>query len=535
MRLEIVTPPADDPIAFAISPDGRKLVFQANVAGKSQLWLRSLDSETAQPLAGTEGAIVAGPFWSPDSQSIAFTAADGLLKRIDIATGLVRALTASSFGGTWNKDGIILFARTDTGPLRRIAATGGDAVEVTRVDPPRITGHWKPQFLPDGRHFVFWGWGTPENKGIYLGSLDSMESHRLFDSDTYAAFAPPDRLLFVRQKALMAQRLDLKTLQAVGDATTVSPHVYTFPFDQAVSVSAAGPIAYRAAGHRRQLIWMDRSGRESAVVGESDQDLSQFGGTRLSPNGRTVAAVRNPVMWQDVWLVETGSGVPQPFTADVANKFFPTWSPTGDRIVFSWDPKGVLDLYEKMLGGAGNGNLLWSSSEHKRPMDWSQDGRFILYDSNSQKTGVDLWALPLSGEKKPLEVAHEAFDQDLGRFSPDGRWVAYQSNETGRNEIVLQPFPGSSNSKKRITRDGGTLPQWRGDGRELYDLSLDNRLMAVPITIDGSAIEAGTPVALFTLPPNSDYAASRDGQRFLVNKIVKDASPITVLLNWRPK
>ena len=237
-------------------------------------------------------------------------------------------------------------------------------------------------------------------------------------------------------------------------------------------------------------------------------------------------------------MIETGSGVPQPFTSDVANKFAPTWSPKGDRIVFAWDPKGVLDLYDKPLDGAGNGTLLWSSSEHKNVEDWSPDGGFILYNSNSEKTATDLWAIPYpppSGEKQPMAVAHGVFDESAARFSPDGRWVAYQSNETGQNEIVVQPFPGSGSGKKRITRDGGTRPEWRGDGRELFYIGPDNRLTGLPITLTKSTIELGNPAPLFTLPAQSDYTASRDGQRFLVNKIVKEAAPITILLNWKPK
>jgi serine/threonine protein kinase len=538
LRLQIVTGPTDDPSAFAISPDGRQLIFQSTIGGKSQLWLRTLDSETAKALPGTEGATNANPFWSPDSQSVAFTAADGRLTRIDLGSGLVRTLTPSTLGAAWTKEGAILFARTTTGPLRRIPASGGATVEVTRMDPPRVTGHWYPTFLPDGRHFVFWGWGLPDYKGVYAGSLDSMETRRLFDADSRPVFAPPDRVLFARQKALMAQRLDLKTMQPVGEATTVAARALVIPFFVAASASAAGPIAYRAAGPEWQLAWVDRSGHETGVVGGPDLAPRSESGIRLSPDGRTVALTRSPVLWNDVWLIETGTGVPQPFTSDVANKFTPTWSPKGDRIVFSWDPKGVLELYEKPLEAAGNGTLLWSSPEHKNVMDWSPEGRFILYRSDSETTASDLWAIPYtsaSGERKPIEVAHESFDEDNGRFSPDGRWIAYQSNETGRSEIVVQPFPGSGTGKRRITRDGGTLPQWRGDGRELFYLASDNRLMAMPIRLNTSTIEPGTPAPLFALPAQSGYAASRDGQRFLVNKIVKDAAPITILLNWKPK
>jgi len=541
MRLEVATPLTDDPTAFAISPDGRKLVYQANTNGKSQLWLRSLDSDTAQPIAGTDDATLAVPFWSPDSESIAFTAADGLLKRIDIASGLLRTLTAAAFGGTWNKDGVVLFARTDTGPLRRIPASGGDIVEVTRVQPPQITGHWNPHFLPDGNHFVFWGWGTPENKGVYVGSLDSTDTRRLFDSDAQPVFAAPNYVLFPRQKALMAQRLDLKTLQPAGEPTVVAARVFTQPFQVAASASASGTIAYRAAGPERQLVWLDRSGRQTGVLGEADAFISRAdvqSHLTLSPDGKKVAIARNPVMWQDVWLVDVATGVPQPFTYGTANKFNPLWSPKGDRLMFVWDPEGLLQLYEKPLDGAGNGTLFFSSSEHKATTDWSRDGKYILFDSASQKTGMDIWAVPYASkpeERKPIEVARGPFEELGARFSADGRWVAFQSNETGRYEVIVQPFPGSGIGRKRITRDGGNRPQWRADGRELFYIAPDNRLMSVPMSINASSIAAGNPVALFALPPQSDFAVSGDGQRFLVNKIVKDASPITILLNWKPK
>ena len=234
------------------------------------------------------------------------------------------------------------------------------------------------------------------------------------------------------------------------------------------------------------------------------------------------------------------SGALQKFTFEAANKFGPIWSPNGDRIVFSWDAKGIQDLYEKPVEAAGNGALLWSSSEHKLPLDWSQDG-FILYLGFNAKTGTDLWALPLAGDKKPIRVADTAANESNGRFSPDSHWIAYDSDETGRQEIYIQPFQRAGGKSKPISITGGSLPQWGLDGRELFYVSPDNRLMAVPINLNGSSAEAsGKPVALFALPllsggvVQSEYFASRDGQRFLISKIVKDASPITILFNWKP-
>jgi len=237
--------------------------------------------------------------------------------------------------------------------------------------------------------------------------------------------------------------------------------------------------------------------------------------------------------YQDVWLIQTASGILQRFTFEAANKVGPTWSPDGGRIVFSWDPQGVLDLYEKPVDSRGDATLLLSSPESKAATDWSKDGRFVLYGSFGFQTRNDVWALPLMGDRKPLEVAHTTFSEAGGRFSPDSRWVAYQSNETGRNEIYVQPFPGPG-GKKQITSGGGAGVQWGRDGRTL-SYQAANRVMEVPITIDGPSVEAGKPVTLFTLPPGSTYAASHDGERFLVSKVVKEASPITLLLNWKPR
>jgi Tol biopolymer transport system component len=238
----------------------------------------------------------------------------------------------------------------------------------------------------------------------------------------------------------------------------------------------------------------------------------------------------------DVWLLEIARGVLRRFTSDGARDYESIWSPDGSRIAFSSDRKGVLDLYEKPVAGGGPESLLFESPEHKNLYDWSLDGRFILYGSQSPKTGEDLWALPLAGDRKPMPVAQTAFQEVDGRFSPDGRWIAYMLNESGRTEIHVQPFPGPG-GRLQISTSGGRLPQWRRDGREIFYLGPDNRLMAVPVVLaaNGSTIEAGTPVALFGTRPGSEVAASPDGQRFLINTTPDDATPpITVILNWKP-
>jgi Tol biopolymer transport system component len=284
------------------------------------------------------------------------------------------------------------------------------------------------------------------------------------------------------------------------------------------------------------LTWFDRSGRQIGTVG--GQDMDQPADIRLAPDGRSVAFRRMVGGNMDVWLMDIARGILRRFTSDAARDYEALWSPDGSRIAFSSDRNGVLDLYEKAVDGAGTESLLLESPEHKNIYDWSLDGRFILYGPQNSKTGQDLWALPLDGDRKPLAVAQTPFQEVNGRFSPDGRWIAYVLNESGRNEIHVQPFPGPG-AKSQISTGGGNLPQWRRDGREIVYLGPDNRLMAVPVMlpVNGSVAEAGTPVALFQTRPGSEFAASPDGQRFLVNTLPEDAAtpPITVILNWKPR
>jgi Tol biopolymer transport system component len=538
MRLEIGTPPGASLYEFALSPDGRKLVYLATVEGKSQLWLRSLDSETARPLVGT-GDFAARPFWSPDSRSVGFFAG-GQLKWIDIADGLVQTLADAPLntGGAWG-EGTILFAQSSVEPLYRVAANGGGkAVPATEVKAPHL-GHRFPHFLPDGRRFLFFAFGPLESQGIYVGSLDSMETSRLLDAESAPVFAPPDFVLFARQGAVVAQRVNMTTLQTIGDPVPVARQVATpqgTVASVALSASTTGPVAYRPDAGERQLQWVDRSGRQIGVIGGSDP--AQPSEVRLSPDGGTVAMHRMVSGNLDVWLQETARDARRRFTTDPAREYGIVWSPDSSRIIFgSTRKKGVVDLYERSVSGAGAETILLESPESKNLYDWSSDGRWIVFATQSPKTARDLWALAMDGEKNektPIAVAQTMSEEREARFSRDGRWIAYESNESGRFEIYAQPFPGQG-GKSQISTGGGTFPRWHRDGRSLFYLDQANRVMTVSVTPNGPKVEAGTPVALFPLPQGAAFEVSPDGQRFLINEITKEPSPITILLNWKPK
>jgi Tol biopolymer transport system component len=549
-RTEIVTPATADPISFALSPDGRQIVFVASGGGASRLWLRSLASTTAQPLAGTEGA--ASPFWSPDSRSVGFFA-EGKLKRLDIGGGTPQTLATVNGprGGTWNADGVILFGQNLGGPLFRVLASGGQAVAVTKLD--RQSGHRYPSFLPDGRQFLFYAQGTLETTGIYLGSVDSVESRRLTAADTAGVYLSSGWLLWVRAGTLVAQRLDLERKALTGDPVTLADPV---GFDAgnsaagAVSVSAAGLVAYRAGGaNRRQLAWFDRSGKALGVLGAPDEN--DLEAPRISPDGRRVAVARTVQGNADIWLLD-GTRTSR-FTVDTALDRFPIWSPDGSRIAFQSNRKSAFNIYQKPAGGAGAEELLVESPQDKYATDWSTDGRFILYHSNDPQTGRDLWVLPLEGDRKPWVFLKTSFEERVGQFSPDGRWVAYTSNESGRYEIYIRPFaaPAASGAavnsaagQWQVSTAGGIYSRWRPDGKELYYIGPNGEMMAAPIAAIGTTLEPGAPVALFPTRilgggvdagQGRQYDVTRDG-RFLINTVLDDASsPITLLQNWRPE
>ncbi len=559
-RLEVSTPGTSYPFQFALSPDGRRLVFVTGATGPALLAVRSLDQVGVQILAGTEGA--AYPFWAPDSRTIGF-AAGGKLKRVDLSGGAPQAIAdAPAFrGGTWNNEGVIVFAPANISGLVRVSATGGTPVEVTHFAPgPQPSSHRWPQFLPDGRHVLFLvgGGALAPTHGIYVASLDGGEPTRIVAAELNAMYAPPGYLLRVSQGVLVAQRFDTARATVSGDPFPVAQAVGQNDGQgrSAFSVSAAGILAHRsgaAVGGRRQLVWADRAGKVLGTVGQPDENSPTS--PALAPDDRRVANGRVVQGNSDIWLIDIGRNVATRFTFDPAPEFSPVWSPDGTRVVFRSTRNGSSDLFIKPANGATDEQPLLVTPQGKTPLDWSRDGRFLLYANQDPKTQSDLWVLPLAPSagaaevRKPFPVVQTAFDETQGQFSPDGHWLAYTSNESGRDEIYVRPFP-ESGGKWQVSTAGGSQPRWRPDGKELFYVAADGHLMAVPIraTPDGRAVDAGTPLALFPTRLASGtaislsgfqsralYAVARDG-RFLMNVNVDtgvaDVSPLTVVLNW---
>jgi len=534
LRLEVSTLPTSD-MSVAISPDARSLVFVVASQGKSQLWIRSLASVTPRPLAGTEDAIF--PFWSPDSRSIGFFA-QSQLRRVEVGGGPPQTLATSgesSRGAAWAPDGTILFS-SSSGPLFRTTAGGATPAAVTQLETGQGS-HRFPHFLPDGRHFLYFAVGKPEVSGIYVASLDSSGSKRLLDSDTQAVYAHPGFLLFLRQGTLLSQRFDPKTLELSGEPMSIAEQVTRIrnaTGSAAISSAANGTVAYRTSlGNDSRLVWVDRMGKELGTIGPPGAWFAP----ELSSDSKHVVLHRAINGKTDIWSIEIARGLPRRLTTDPADDEMPIWSPDGSRILFTSARKGAFDLYQMPFGGGATDTLL-SSSEAQIPASWSPDGRYILYWTNPNLTNLDLWALPLFGDRKPFPVANSNFDESLGQFSPDMKWIAFQSNESGRFEIYAQPFP-ASNGRRQISTDGGAQPRWRRDGKELFYVAPNGDLMAVPLAVTSSGLEPGTPVRLFQTPrfleDRQFYDVATDGRRFLLSVPIEAAPlPITLLMNWAP-
>jgi hypothetical protein len=549
-RVDIVTPPTNSPASFALSPDGRKIAYVATTEGVSRLWVRPLDSISAQPLPGTENAL--NPFWSPDSRSLGFFA-DLKLKRIELGAEQPQTLTGVGnviAQGTWGADGTILFNSTGSGgPLMQIPATGGRrAIAVTKLADGAIA-HRFPRFLPGGK-FLFTSFGPAP--GIWAGSLTNQgattEPHRVAElgsGESQGEYLAPGWLVRVRGTALVAQRFDASSGQVSGEPVTVAQAAGFDSFSGAGAFSVAagassmesgegGKIAWRSGGgHGRQLIWFNRSGQNVGGLGDPDDAGLAF--PEISPAGNRIVFTRGPAGGRALWLKE---GVRTTrLTFEPADHVAPIWAPDGKRVVFRSSRSDAPGLYQKPADGSGSEELLLKGSGY--PNSWSPDGRFILFNDGGLGKNA-LMVLPMTGgDRKPYPFLRTPFNERQGAFSPDGKWVAYTSNESGRNEVYVRPFPGPG-GQWQISTGGGAMPRWRPDGEELYYVSPDDRLMAVAASAPAGTFVPGTPEALFQthiapVSTRQNYDVARDG-RFLIVTQLDDAStePIHLLLNWHP-
>jgi len=548
VRFQIFPPEKTAVGSLALSPDGHRLALTLRSEnGGTSLWIQSLDSLEMRRLAGTEGvAVRVPPFWSPDSRFIGFFANDKLTK-IDASGGPSQTLCAAagSLGGSWNRDGVIIFSLERSG-IWRIPAGGGTASQITAGDPPTQN---LPSFLADGRHFLYsTGAFEGERGGTFVATLDGKEKKRLAGGGDTTYVSPSStgetaHLAFRRESTLMVQPFDERKLELTGEAVPLAGPVTSF------SASANGSLAYRNdEAFLRQLVWLDRTGRSLGNVGPA----SGINDVTLSADGSRLAFTKQDSGNVNIWTLDVERNVSTRFTFAASVDWDPVWSPDGKRLAFASQRDGPNQIYWKDSSGIGSEEKLSKSADHQRPKAWSEDGRVLLFMHRDAKSSIyNLWTMSVdpaepAGERKIAPYFTSPFNITLGQFSPGPsnipRWVAYTSNESGQNEIYVQSFPVGA-GKFRISRNGGVEPRWRRDGKELFYLSLDRTLMAVEVKT-APTFMYGSPKELFQTPVVGGgagfglvyhYDSGPDGNRFLfIDQGAReaDSSPITVVLNW---
>jgi serine/threonine protein kinase len=539
-------PPEKSSFAFefgpmALSPDGHRVAFVASSSGNNMLWVQTLSGVSAQPLAGTDGA--SNPFWSPDSRFVGFFA-DRKLKKVEASGGPPQTLADASLGrgGSWNREGVILFVPNSRAVVHRVSASGGETSPVTKLDAgaSEVSHRW-PVFLPDGRRFLYLAQnnlGTGEKNGIYAASLDGGERQLLFNANSNVAYTPPGHLLFFRERTLLARPFDAKSLRFTEEAFPVAEDVQYFAtWAQAVfAASDHGLLSYQTgvSGGWTQLTWLDRAGRPIGTVG----DPGHLTTPRISNDRRRVAVrILDSQSVGDIWIYDLERNTRARFTFDPADDFGPLWSVDDSRVVFSGARKSPGDLYQRDSGGTAKEEPLLSTNAFKMPLDWSPDGRVLLFqvDDPEKPTHMDLWTYS-AADGKGTPFLQSAANETLGRFSPDGRWIAYVSNESGKEEVYVVPFPGPGGGWQ-ISTAGGRAPIWTRGGREIVYQAPGDEIMAVDVST-APTFQAGIPKALFKThlrpPPGGQFDVTPDGERFLVNlrPVEQVSDPMTLVQNW---
>jgi Tol biopolymer transport system component len=528
---------AADFAQLAVSPDGQQIVVAPGfgVQQPSPLWLRPLASTSGRLLTGTEGASF--PFWSPDGRSIGFFA-DQKLKRLDVNSDAIQILADApvSRGGAWQADDTILFAPNAVGPLFRVPANGGQPTVATKLESGQ-NDHRAPFILPDGLHFLYYARGTPQVRGVHVARLDGTETKRLLDADGAAVYARSGHLLFPRQGELLAQSFDARRLTLDGEAFRVADSVAVNPGISlaSLSASASGPIAYGTDSIRRtKFAWFDRSGRRLETVGTPDQRI--LANPSLSPDGSRIAFSRVVGGNWDVWLIDM-QGAFSKVTAALSLDFNPVWSPDGQQIFYQ---TMISNIYSRSVTDGTPEQLLLRDTTMVYPSDVSPDGSVLLY-TRATSSSTDLWYVPLGADRTPHSFVQTSFFERDGQFSPDGKWVAYQSNDVGHFEIYLQPFPGPGD-RIQVSTGGGQQVRWARNGSELFYIAADQRLTSIRVTSGANGkLVLGNPVPLFrteldiSFLTRQQYVVSSDGQRFLINAATDAIDPpsITLILNWK--
>jgi Tol biopolymer transport system component len=525
-----------------ISPDGTRLAFSARDEKGVLLYVRPLASVTAQPLSGTEDATF--PFWSPDGREIGFFAG-GKLKKIDAGGGPPQILCDASVGrgGSWSREGVIVFAAGGWEPLLRVSAAGGATEPATKLDVSRAeNSHRWPNFLPDGKHFLFLARssrGMQEN-GVYVGSLGSLDAKLLMTGESTAIYVP-DYLLFMRNQTLLAQPFNPRRLETTGAPVAVAEHVaYTAGTNRPIfSASDNGTLVYQTGSAQGgwRLLWFGRDGKPMGSVADYDRYLDPA----LSPDGtRLAVALYSDQGTSDVWIFDLLRGTRTRLTFGSSRQMHPVWAPDGRTIFYNSNSSGYFHIYAKAANGSGSELAILETIDAAEYVECvSSDQRYLVYirAANARGTGLDIWALPLFGDRKPFPIVQTAFNDMEPRVSPDGKWITYQNNESGRDEIYITAFP-SGGVKWQVSNNGGVVPRWRRDGNELFFMDHADNVMAVDVTSSGNTIRLGAPHALFHASAAQTsvgpYDVTADSKKFLVNSgdVQEERQPLTLVQNW---